>query len=50
MSSDDHNQSENETAGGDEWEEFRGEDSEPIGVKELKHLNLADMAEDSSSG
>lgn len=30
----------------DEWEEFRDEDGEPIGVEQLKRLNLADLPED----
>jgi len=30
----------------DEWEEFREEDSEPIGIEELKRLNLQEMPED----
>jgi len=30
----------------DEWDEFRGDDGEPIGIEELKHLNLRDMPED----
>jgi len=32
--------------GFDEWEEFRGDDGEPIGIAELKPLNLGDMPED----
>ncbi|MGO9019648.1 MAG: hypothetical protein ACLQVJ_15000 [Syntrophobacteraceae bacterium] len=30
----------------DEWEEFRGEDGDPIGVKELERLDLEAMPED----
>jgi len=30
----------------DEWEEFRNEDTDPIGIDELKRLNLATMPED----
>ena len=29
-----------------EWEEFRGEDGDPIGIEELNRLNLQDMPED----
>jgi len=29
-----------------EWEEFRAEDADPIGVEELKRLNLKGMPED----
>ncbi len=32
----------------DEWGGFREEGGEPIGIEELKHLNLADMPEDIS--
>ena len=32
--------------GPDEWEEFREEDSEPIGIEDFKRLNLYDMPED----
>lgn len=30
----------------DEWDEFRGDDQDPIGLAELKRLNLAEMPED----
>src|SRR5258708_11799427 len=30
----------------DEWEEFRYEDADPIGIEELKSLDLAQMPED----
>lgn len=30
----------------DEWDDFRGEDGEPIGTEELKQLNLASIPED----
>ena len=30
----------------DEWEEFRGDDSEPIGIDEVKHLTLEELPED----
>lgn len=30
----------------DEWEDFRGDDSEPIGIEELARLDLAAMPED----
>jgi hypothetical protein len=33
-------------ADADEWEEFREEDGEPIGIAELKQLNLKEMPED----
>lgn len=32
----------------DKWEDFHQEGGEPIGIEELKHLNLADMPEDVS--
>src|SRR6266481_3128903 len=31
---------------GDEWEDFRYEDADPIGVEQLKSLDLAHMPED----
>ena len=30
----------------DEWDEFRGDDGEPIGIEELKRLDLGEMPED----
>jgi hypothetical protein len=30
----------------DEWEEFRGDDNEPIGIEELKRLDLRQMPDD----
>ena len=30
----------------DEWDDLRGDDSDPIGITELKRLNLAEMPED----
>jgi hypothetical protein len=36
---------ESETAG-DEWEEFRGDDCEPIGLEQLAHLDLSQMPDD----
>ena len=32
--------------GGAEWDEFRGEDGDPIGIEELKQLGLSEMPED----
>jgi hypothetical protein len=47
MASDDKDEFKDDTAeAADEWEEFRGEDGEPIGIEELKRLNLLDMPED----
>jgi hypothetical protein len=47
MASDDEDQCEDDAAkAADEWEEFRGEDGEPIGIEELKRLKLLDMPED----
>jgi hypothetical protein len=31
---------------GDEWDQFRGEDGDPIGIEELKQLGLREMPED----
>ena len=46
MSSDnDELYDESETAG-DEWEEFRGDDCEPIGLEQLVRLDLSQMPED----
>jgi hypothetical protein len=45
MSSDGHDQFDHEAAApADEWEQFR--DGDPIGIEELKHLNLNEMPED----
>jgi hypothetical protein len=30
----------------DEWDDFRGEDAEPIGIQELGRLDLSEMADD----
>ena len=47
MASDDENEFEDDAAeAADEWEEFRGEDGEPISTEELKRLNLLNMPED----
>jgi hypothetical protein len=47
MASDDENEFEEDAAeAADEWEEFRGEDGEPIGTEELMRLNLLNMPED----
>jgi hypothetical protein len=47
MRSDEHDEFEAEGAEAvDEWEEFRQEDCDPIGIEELKRLNLRDMPED----
>lgn len=37
---------ENEIDPEDVWEEFRGENGEPIGIEELKRINLEKMPED----
>lgn len=43
----DENELENDAVeAADEWEEFRCEDGEPIGIQELKCLNLRDVPED----
>ncbi len=34
---------------GDEWDEFREDDGDPVGIDELKALYLADMPGDVSS-
>jgi len=41
---------EDELAPADEWEEFRYDDSYPIGVDELKRLDLAGMPDDIAKG
>jgi hypothetical protein len=47
MSPHNHDELDDEAAPApDEWEEFRGEDLEPIGIEELKRLNLKEMPED----
>lgn len=46
MDTDEDNPGENDMGPEDEWEEFRGEDGEPIGIEELKRLNLVEMPED----
>jgi len=49
MSSDDHEGSNDDAAAvPDEWEEFRDDDGDPIGIDELKRLNLQQMPEDVS--
>ena len=30
----------------DEWDDFRGEDAEPIGIEELGRLDLSEMPDD----
>ncbi len=47
MASDDDDElADDVTEASDEWDEFRGEDGEPVGIEELKRLNLLDMPED----
>lgn len=47
MSSGDHDEFDDEAAAApDEWEEFRESDGEPIGLEELKDLNLSELPED----
>jgi hypothetical protein len=47
MTMNDPEESEEETeATTDEWEDFRGDDCEPIGIEELKRLDLENMPED----
>jgi hypothetical protein len=47
MASDKHDEFGDDSAHvADEWEEFRGEDAEPIGIEELRRLNLREMPED----
>jgi hypothetical protein len=47
MASNDENEFEEDAAkAADEWEEFRGEDGQPIGTEELKRLHLLNMPED----
>jgi hypothetical protein len=47
MASDDETELEDNAADlADEWDEFRWEDGDPIGIDELKRLNLPDMPED----
>jgi hypothetical protein len=49
MSSDAHDEFDDEDATTpDEWEEFRDRDGDPIGIEELKRLNLQEMPEDVS--
>jgi hypothetical protein len=47
MASDDDDFDEDESIT-DEWEEFRGEDCDPIGIGEFKQLKLSEMPEDVS--
>jgi hypothetical protein len=45
----DYNDDELDANGGeaeDEWDEFRGEEGDPIGIEELKQLGLREMPED----
>jgi hypothetical protein len=45
----DYDDDELDASGGeaaDEWEEFRGEDGDPIGIAELKQLGLREIPED----
>ena len=47
MAPDEHDDFEDEAAEtANEWEEFRGEDGDPIGVDQLKRLHLRDIPED----
>ena len=47
MSSDETNDfEEGAEAASDPWDEFRGEDGDPIGIEELKRLDLQNMPED----
>lgn len=49
MSSDGHDELDDDDAAvPDEWEEFRDRDGDPIGIEELKRLNLQEMPEDVS--
>src|SRR5882672_5384210 len=49
MASDDHDELEEDAESmPDEWDEFRDEDFDPIGIKEFKQLKLGDMPEDVS--
>jgi hypothetical protein len=49
MSPDNHDELDDEAAPPpDEWEEFRDDDLEPIGIEELKYLDLKEMPEDVS--
>jgi hypothetical protein len=49
MSSDGHDEFDDDDAAlPDEWEEFRDRDGDPIGIEELKRLNLQEMPEDVS--
>lgn len=49
MSSDDHEESNDDAAAApDEWEEFRDDDGDPIGIDELKRQHLQEMPEDVS--
>lgn len=43
---DDPDESENQAAATDDWQEFRQDEGEPIRVDELNRLNLEDMPED----
>ena len=49
MSSHDHEESNDDAAvAPDEWEGFRDDDGDPVGIEELKRLNLQEMPEDVS--
>jgi hypothetical protein len=48
MSSDDEQLHDEAEVTADEWEEFRDGDGDPIGIEELKRLNLSKMPEDVS--
>jgi len=48
VASDDEDAFNDHPARTDEWEEFGGEDTEPIGIEELVGLKLTDMPEDVS--
>lgn len=48
MSFDGQDELDDEAAAIDEWEEFRDSDGDPIGIEEVKQLNLKEMPEDVS--
>ncbi|HEY3135325.1 MAG TPA: hypothetical protein VGL29_04680 [Blastocatellia bacterium] len=46
MASDDNDGDANGDEAPDEWDDFREEDGDPIGIEELKRLDLREMPED----